>query len=162
MDLDVSFLGVRMSTARDHCILRGVLAVIFVAVLFARSSATDTRRICFKNACVEAEVADTEQSRQTGLMFRSSLAENSGMLFVFERKGIYSFWMKNTLIALDMLWLDQDLRVVAVKTHVPACTSADCPSITPQQEALFVLEVNAGFVDAHRIAIGEVARFADE
>ena len=69
---------------------------------------------------VRVEVADTEATRQRGLMFRDTLAPNEGMLFVFDASGFYPFWMKNTLIPLDILWLEADGRVVSIAASVRA------------------------------------------
>ncbi len=99
------------------------------------------------------EIVDTDVSRARGLMFRKELAENSGMLFVYPGDGIYSFWMKNTLIPLDMVWLDKDLQVVHIKSFVPPCKDYKCPSYNPGVEARYVLEVNAGFTSFHQIEI---------
>ncbi len=79
-----------------------------------------------------------------GLQFRTSLAQDAGMLFIFDQPLRYSFWMKDTLIALDMIWLDQEMRVVHVESNVPPCTEDPCASYSPSEPALYVLELNAG------------------
>lgn len=107
---------------------------------------------------VRAEVADTEPVRARGLMFRRSLAADRGMLFVFDRPGPYAFWMKNTLIPLDMLWLDDEGRIVSLAVAVPPCRSDPCPTYPPDADARYVLEVPSGFASQHRIAIGHVVR----
>jgi len=89
------------------------------------------------------EVADDNASRQRGLMFRENLAENSGMIFVFEHSAPHSFWMKNTLIPLDIVWISADKKVVDIQTLEP-CQADPCPSYRPQADALYVLEVGAG------------------
>ena len=75
-------------------------------------------------------------------MHRESLDEKSGMLFVFPEDGRYGFWMKNTLIPLDIIWIDNDQRVVDIQTAQP-CTAEPCPSYTPSGDARYVLEINA-------------------
>lgn len=94
-----------------------------------------------------AELAVTPQERQRGLMFREKLEEDQGMLFVFVQEGLHSFWMKNMKIALDILWLDKDKRIVHIEKEVPACITPDCPSYAPQIPALYVLELQCGSVD---------------
>ena len=91
----------------------------------------------------QVEIADDNISRQYGLMFRENLAKNSGMLFVFDTPAPHSFWMKNTLIPLDLLWISADKKVVDVQTLQP-CQKDPCPSYRPQADALYVLEINAG------------------
>ena len=114
-------------------------------------------KICFKQTCIQVEIADTESERMKGLMFRKSLPEKSGMLFVFPVEDIYSFWMKNTLIPLDMIWLDKDYRVVHIKSFVPICVTDDCSVYDPGIKAKYVLEVNAGFSGFYQIKINDQA-----
>jgi uncharacterized membrane protein (UPF0127 family) len=104
---------------------------------------------------VQVEIAADEATRQRGLMFRESMAPNEGMVFVFDRPGIYPFWMKNTLISLDMLWLDQSGRIVHIAHSVPPCKADPCPSYPPDAEAVYVVEVVAGFARTHKLKVGD-------
>lgn len=145
--------------------MRGSSALIiflFSLALPLACCAGTPKKICFKDTCVELEIADTDDSRARGLMFRKELPANSGMLFIFPQDGIYSFWMKNTLLPLDMIWLDNDLRVVDIKSFVPVCRSYDCPSYTPVSQARYVLEVNAGFTAFNRINLNDKAVLKNE
>jgi uncharacterized membrane protein (UPF0127 family) len=112
------------------------------------------------------EIADTDQKRQRGLMFRKELAANEGMIFVFEQAGYYPFWMQNCVISLDMLWLDAGGRVVSIAESVPPCRlpgcnppcpSYDCPNVPPERgtTALYVVEVMAGFSKKHGVKVGD-------
>jgi uncharacterized membrane protein (UPF0127 family) len=96
---------------------------------------------------ITAEIAVTEAERARGLMFREKLLPDQGMLFVFEKEGTHAFWMKNTLIPLDMLWLDRDRRVVHIERNVPPCKADPCPSYGPVRPGLYVLELAAGAAD---------------
>lgn len=87
-------------------------------------------------------------------MFRESLPENQGMLFVFESPGIYSFWMRNTLIPLDILWLDGENRVIDL-ISAPPCREMPCPSHLPKAEALQAIELNSGTITKLGLQIGE-------
>jgi uncharacterized protein len=107
---------------------------------------------------IEAELAYTDANRARGLMFRESLAEDAGMLFIFTDLNEHTFWMKNTLIPLDILWLNERKEVVYMVT-VPPCKADPCQSYGPLQKALYVLEVNAGFADRHKIGIGSQMEF---
>jgi uncharacterized protein len=89
-------------------------------------------------------------------MFRESLAAGKGMLFLFPRRGVYPFWMKNTLIPLDMIWLEADGRVVDVKAAVPPCPGDPCPSYSPSGQASYVLELASGEAGAHGVTPGSV------
>jgi hypothetical protein len=96
---------------------------------------------------ITAELARTDAERQKGLMFRDKLLPDQGMLFVFETEYPYSFWMKSTLIPLDMIWLDKDRTIVHIAKNVPPCKEDPCPSYSPDRPALYVLELAAGSAD---------------
>jgi len=81
------------------------------------------------------------------------------MLFVFPQSRQQSFWMKDTLIPLDMIWLDYKRRIIYIERDVPPCQSDPCPTYRPSTEAMYVLEVNAGLAEAQRIQEGDVAWF---
>ncbi len=100
-------------------------------------------QLCFETHCFDVEIADDDGERMQWLMNRNSLPSQSGMLFVFEEEKIYPFWMKNTLIPLDMIWIDHDSKVVDIQTAQP-CKEDPCSSYTPAGSGLYVLELNAG------------------
>lgn len=95
-------------------------------------------------AVITLEVAANDETRQRGLMFRESIAPGHGMIFLFPADDVFSFWMKNTYIPLDMLWLDQQWKIVHVKSGVPPCQADPCPSYDPGVKARSVLELGAG------------------
>ncbi len=101
---------------------------------------------------VAVEVADTPERQSLGLMYRKDLAENAGMLFVFPHAAHLTFWMKNTVLPLDMIFIGDDRRLVGiVKNAVPFTT-------TPREvagDSRYVLEVNAGFSDRHGVRAGD-------
>lgn len=91
------------------------------------------------------EVADDEEERARGLMFRDQLADGHGMLFIHEEEGPQSYWMKNTRIPLDILYFDAARKLVSQKRDVPPCTLGDaCPPYPSDAPARYVLELNAG------------------
>ncbi len=89
------------------------------------------------------EIAKTPAQRHQGLMFREELEVGTGMLFVFEEEDFHSFWMKNTLIPLDIIWIGKDMNVIETHTLQP-CSTEECPTTEPSQKAKYVLEINAG------------------
>ncbi len=115
-------------------------------------------QVCFPNTCINAELAETPEKRRQGLMYREQLGAGEGMLFVFETEAVYGFWMKNTLIPLDIIWLDSSKKVVHIETAVP-CTTERCISYTPSAAALYVVEANAGFAEENGIEIGTPVEF---
>jgi uncharacterized membrane protein (UPF0127 family) len=104
---------------------------------------------------VRVEIADTPQKRERGLMFRERLAPNEGMVFVFDRPGFYPFWMKNTLIRLDIVWLDAAGRIVSIAASVPPCQADPCPTYPPAGNAMFVVELASGFARDHGLKAGD-------
>jgi uncharacterized membrane protein (UPF0127 family) len=100
------------------------------------------------------EIADTNEKRARGLMFREHMANGHGMLFVFEEPGQWTFWMKNTKIPLDMLWLDQNKRIVDITENIPGCVQEPCLQYQPSKAASYVLEVPAGSVKRQKLAKG--------
>lgn len=91
------------------------------------------------------EVADNDAERERGLMFRDALPDDRGMLFLHDREEPLAYWMKNTRIALDILYFDTGRRLVAQQRDVPPCTLGDaCPPYPSDVPARYVLELNAG------------------
>ena len=102
---------------------------------------------------VRVEVVTKTADQAQGLMYRRDLEQDSGMLFVFRREEPQSFWMKNTLIPLDMIFISRGLVIVDITTMQP-CITDPCPDYTSTQPAQYVLEVNAGYCRSHNIIIG--------
>ena len=102
---------------------------------------------------LNVEIADDNEERMNGLMFRKNLDENSGMFFVFENEKLQTFWMKNTLIPLDIIFIDKDLKIVDIKHAVP-CEKDPCVLYKSSEKSRFVLEVNGNFTIKNNINIG--------
>ena len=111
------------------------------------------------NAVIQIELATDDATREQGLMYRDQLASDQGMLFFFATSGNYPFWMKKTLIPLDMIWLDENRRIVAIKHNVPPCKADPCPSYDPNAIGKYVLEVASGVAARHALANGQTLRF---
>jgi uncharacterized protein len=105
------------------------------------------------------EVVRTPEEQAQGLMFRESLSEKTGMLFPFTDKGVHHFWMKNTMIPLDMVWMDAEGRVIFVSADTPPCKADPCPSYGPDAPAASVLEIAGGNAAQEKISVGSVLRF---
>lgn len=110
---------------------------------------------------IQAELADTSEERARGLMFRPTLETNRGMLFVFAEAQQWSFWMKNTRIPLDIIWMDQKKKIVHIARRVPICSRTDdgCPQYQPNENALYVLELAAGSAEVFNLDRGSALRF---
>lgn len=102
----------------------------------------------------ELEVARTPVQQEIGLMYRTSLADNRGMLFVFEPPQPTRFWMKNTLIPLDMIFL-RDEKVLAIAAAVPPCKTPTCPTYGANTEIDRVIELRSGTADKIGLKVGD-------
>lgn len=107
---------------------------------------------------LEVEIADDWAEQQRGLMERTELAENAGMLFVFEREQPRSFWMKNTLIPLSIAYIDSDGRIIDIQDMEPLDESSH-PSAEP---ARYALEVNQGFYEERGIEVGDTVELPEQ
>jgi len=98
-------------------------------------------------------VASTSAEQELGLGNRASLASTSGMLFVFDTPGNYGFWMKNMEFPIDIIWLDQNYKIIHIEHSLSPSTY---PSVfLPGSPAKYVIEVNAGFSDANSLSVGQ-------
>ncbi|PMR86645.1 DUF192 domain-containing protein [Xanthomonas arboricola] len=103
------------------------------------------------------ELAQNDADRAKGLMFRDAMADDHGMLFVHDRQEPLAYWMKNTKIALDILYFDNERRLVSQQRDVPPCSAGDaCPPYPSKRPARYVLELNAG--QAARLNLQDGAR----
>lgn len=107
---------------------------------------------------VDVEIADSDAERQQGLMYRKQLANDDGMLFLFERPQHLTFWMRNTYLPLDMIFIEQSKTVLGVVENAEPLTDTtrEVPGVSQ-----YVLEVNAGFSREHGITAGTMVRFVD-
>ena len=111
------------------------------------------------NFAYSVEVVADPELRAQGLMYRDQLRPATGMLFFFPADGDYGFWMKNTLIPLDMIWIDSARKIVHIKTDVPPCRIEQCPSYEPGVPSRYVLELAAGEAARRALKVGDVLRF---
>lgn len=102
---------------------------------------------------IKAEVANTKEKKGRGLMFRESLDEDSGMFFIFDSRSYYTFWMKNTLIPLDIIFISSSLDIVDI-VYAEPCEEEPCESYKSKRPAKYVLEVNGNFTVRNNIEVG--------
>ena len=105
---------------------------------------------------IDIEIADTAYEKEKGLMFRKSMQEDQGMLFIYEKEDLRGIWMKNTYISLDILFINEKYEIVIIyKNAVPLSTS---PMLS-YEDAMYVVEVTAGFCDTYNIKEGDIVSF---
>lgn len=114
---------------------------------------TDTDSV---RVTLDIELAQTEYEIQTGLMYRDSMGEKQGMLFIFQEEAPHSFYMKNTLIPLDILFIDKDFTIVNIQRNATPLNEDGLPSAGPVQ---YVLEINAGLSDRWNVVPGDRIRY---
>lgn len=103
------------------------------------------------------EVASTDSQRKVGLMNRTSMDDDKGMLFVFDKSGIVNFWMKNTLIPLDMVFINEKGIIESITHNAQPCKQTPCPLYNSYKSVRYVLELNAGVTERENIKEGNKA-----
>lgn len=136
------------------------IAVLLLLVLGCCQCAAATGGARFMTIYVadrpfRVEIADTPEKHALGLMHRRTLRSDYGMLFVFAEEELRSFWMKDTLIALDMIFLNSAGQVVAMHESVPPCTADPCPSYESEIPARYVLEFAGGTARLLKLRVGD-------
>ena len=139
----------------------GLVVIIAASLLAGYYLLTQpkTERIQIGGITLTVELATTPSAQEEGLSNRSSMAADHGMLFVFDQSGQWSFWMHEMLFPLDIIWFNSSRQVVFIEEDLPPCTPNICPVYTPPVAAMYVLEVNAGFVATYGITLGESFSF---
>lgn len=131
-----------------------LFSILAIAIILYLKKQNTENIVTINGKKILIEIADSPEEHQQGLMFRTSLKENRGMLFIFEQPSAVAFWMKNTLIPLDIIFIDGNNRITDIQTAHP-CTADPCPTYKPTQQILYVLEVNAGFAEKNNINVGD-------
>jgi len=129
-----------------------VVAFLLIAFIFGLGIG-NSGRVCFDDGCFKVEIADEVDEWASGLMWKKTLGEERGMLFVFNETKKHNFWMKNTFINLDIIWINDDV-VVQIHENAEPCDDV-CQTIFAEEDANYVLEVNAGVVDRIGLVVGD-------
>ena len=133
-----------------------VAALLLVILIFNLQSDGVIIKTKTGDVNILAKIADDDNERANGLMFQDALGKNEGMLFVFDDEKTRHFWMKNTLIPLDMIFIDKDLKVIDIQSAEP-CAADPCSIYISGKPARYVVEVNKGFSKNNGINIGDDA-----
>ena len=119
-------------------------------LVFVRANEKDTVQ------SLDIEIAEDDAERSQGLMYRPSMPETRGMLFIFQTAEPQQFWMKNTVISLDIIYVGTDHKIISVQKHARPFSEDPLPS---EGSAMYVVEVNAGFCDKYKLGKGDVVKF---
>ncbi|HVR72185.1 MAG TPA: DUF192 domain-containing protein [Vicinamibacteria bacterium] len=109
---------------------------------------------------LQAEVMVKDEDRAMGLMFRPSLPTDRALLFVFEDLDFHGIWMKNCRFPIDIVWLDEERRIVYVAEAVPPCKADPCPVYQPMKKAAYVVEMGAGQARREKATPGSRLEFS--
>jgi len=138
-----------------------VILIVFVVALFLLLNNTgdlkNIKQVRISGEEIQVELALTQEERLQGLSNRTNLNPGSGMLFIFEQSGEHPFWMKEMNFPLDMIWINENMKVVYIKNNAQP---NDYPQIYGKgYDAKYVLEVVADFIEQHNLKIGDSVRF---
>ena len=140
-------------------VMAGGVPILVGAGYFVESESSRTTQVTLPNgAMIEAELAVTREERARGLMFRTELAPDRGMLFVGESPARRPIWMFQCLIPLDIIWLDGEHQIVDIVHSAPPCPSENssrCPLYGGTTSSVYVLELAGGQADRHGLRIGD-------
>ena len=147
--------------------MRALASVVLVSLLVLPCGGAAARPAVIPLTLPSGKVLQTEvmikdEDRAMGLMFRPSLPLDHGMLFLFEQPDFHGIWMKNCKFPIDILWLDEDKKVVHLGEAVPPCTAKEdknCPVYYPLQRASYVVELNAGQAKHEKALVGSTIKF---
>jgi hypothetical protein len=134
----------------------GIITITLWILLFPKR--LNQPIVIFENKTFQVELAQSNEERQHWLMYRENLDEDKWMLFIFSNEWIHSFWMRNTLIPLDMIRISQsnwENRVIDIQTAQP-CVTSECKIYTPDWDSQFVLEINAWLAEKYSINIWDL------
>ena len=139
----------------------GIFSIIFLLFFLSNCAKTSDKNLNGisiyngdKIIKINAEIADDSNEIARGLMFREKLDKNSGMLFIFKNEYYQTFWMKNTLIPLDMIFINSSKKIVDIKLAVP-CLRDPCLLYRSSRPSKYVLELNGNFTIRNNIKIGD-------
>ncbi len=135
-----------------------VLGVLLAAVPAAGSEAPEWAVAVFPSGTeFTLEIAATPRERMVGYMYREKVGKNEGMLFLFDATDRHGIWMKNCRVPLDIIWLDEQFRVLEIAENAQPCPAEGaCPSMEPMVAARYVLEIAGGRAAEEKLARGDV------
>ena len=139
--------------------LRFAILTVFLSVLPAAALEVPEWAVAVfpSGAEFSLELAVTDRELQLGYMFREEVPAHEGMLFLFDATERHSIWMKNCVVALDIIWLDEDFRVVEIVAGAQPCPAdGPCPSMQPMRASRYVLEIAGGRATEEKLVRGDL------
>ena len=127
-----------------------LLFAIFAIYILKKSRENKYTSVTINGHTINVELANSPVTRAKGLMYKKEMPEDNGMLFIFPSEGKHRFWMANTYIPLDIIWISADKKIVHIEENLPPCTETGglhslCTIYKSEENAKYVLETNAGW-----------------
>lgn len=167
---------------KDLAIIFGLFLLVVIILIFGSGYSTATffetgqvpvpsesqsvksgyTQVSVKDLKLDAKIVSKASDRKKGLSDTESLPLAQGMLFVFENTGTYSFWMKDMKFAIDIIWLDENKKIVSIANYAypePDKKDGELTLYSPSSPAKYVLEINAGLATLNGLQIGDIANF---
>ena len=140
-------------------IILSMVTILILALAFYKIGTSKKESLVFitknKEVRVNVEIADTLIEHTKGLMYRTSLDENLGMLFIFQEEATRSFWMKNTYLSLDIIFVNSNFEIIKIAKNAQPCTKDPCDKYSSDSPIKYIVEVNGGFTEREGIEIGD-------
>ena len=134
-----------------------IILLLLVIFLFQQRS-QDIKEVCIENkACFQVEIADSFAERGIGLSDWEFLSNDSGMLFVFPRNSVPSFWMRDMSFPIDIIWIDENWKIVGIEKKLQPCQK-ECSIFYPTKEVKYVLETNSGLAERYDFEEGDFVK----
>jgi len=133
-----------------------LISILIIAgfVLFSNPK-EEIKSICINEKCFSVEIADENSERISGLGNRDSLNFNSGMFFIFKEETNPNFWMKEMKFPIDIIWIDENMKISGINKNLQPCIKDFCPTYHPEEKIKYVLEINAGLSENFGFEIGD-------
>ena len=157
LSLFVGYYAYSQSQATNQIEVAGT--TLSYTLTTADSTTQMLSKISIAGVTLTVELATSPAAQEQGLSDRDSMPPDHGMLFIFNQAAEWGFWMHEMRFPLDIMWFNADRQAVFIEQDLPPCTPAACPVYTPPANATYVLEVNAGFVKANGLGLGDSFNF---
>ena len=145
----------KIKLARNEILVAGTILILSLGGLFY-SNRPHPATVVVDGREFKVQVADSHSERQRGLSDQGALANDEAMIFIFEEPGLHGFWMKDMKFSIDIIWIDENLRVVHVEKNISPSSYPE--SFIPSVDAKYVLEVYTGQAEAQGIGLGDPVR----
>ena len=137
---------------------KAIFLFLIIILLSGCGKADKIKEVKVNDKIIKVESAETAEEKQQGLSGREKICENCGMLFIFDKKDIRSFWMKDMKFSIDIIWINSD-KIVKITENAKLPQGENIPAYSSDKKVNFVLEVNAGFCEKNNIKVGDKVLF---